>query len=68
MINDADCQSIIQNKIVYYRPIIANTIGTASKLHEKLRKILKDQPDGTFAKYILEIVGENYTLEEKGEE
>ena len=65
VINDAECQGVILNKKEYYRPILANTKGTASKLHEKLKKILKDTPDSDFAKYIAEIVGDKDT-EEKG--
>ena len=68
VINDVDCQHIILNNKDYYRPIIANTIGSASKLHEKLKLIVKDQPESDFAKYIIEIVGVNEVLEENGDD
>lgn len=54
VVNDTDCQAIILAKKEYYRPILANTLETASALHERLKQIVKNQGESEFAKYIKE--------------
>lgn len=56
VVDDTKCQAVILAKRDYYRPIIANTRGTASILHEKLKTILQNQGDTAFANYIQEVV------------
>lgn len=63
IIEDADCQAVILAEKKYYAPIISETVGTASVLHNKLKKILAEQADSDFAKYVARLV--NYDGEEK---
>lgn len=56
VVDDANCQTVILAKRDYYRPIIANTQGTASILHDKLKAILQNQDETEFSKYIQETV------------
>lgn len=56
VVDDTECQQIVLDKRDYYQPIIANTMGTASSLHDKLKVILQNQPDSTFASYVRESV------------
>ena len=56
VIDDVQCQAVILAKRDYYRPIIANTKGTASVLHEKLKAILQNHSETEFSKYIQETV------------
>lgn len=56
VVDDTNCQTVILAKRDYYRPIIANTRGTASILHDKLKAISQNQGDTAFAKYIQETV------------
>lgn len=59
VVGDENCQAIILQKKEYYKPIIVNTVSSASALHDQLRAILKKQSDSEFAKYIDGIV--NYS-------
>lgn len=56
VVDDDACQSIILSNKDYYRPIIADTVGTASDLHEKLKNIIEKKGDGEFAQYVRECV------------
>ena len=56
VVDDANCQTVILAKRDYYRPIIANTKGTASILHDKLKTIQQNQNETEFSKYIQETV------------
>lgn len=56
VVDNEACQVIILAKKDYYRPIIANTVRTASDLHEKLKTIVKKQNDSEFSKYIVSII------------
>lgn len=54
---DADtCQEIILANKEYYKSIIANTMGTASSLHGKLKSIVEKGEDTDFTEYIKGIV------------
>lgn len=59
VIDSEECQNIILSKKDYYKPIITNTVRKASRLHDKLKTIVKNQSDTEFAAYIRNIV--NYT-------
>lgn len=63
VVENANCQAVILAKRDYYRPIIANTRGTASILHDKLKAILQNQSGTEFAKFIVETV--SYDEEKK---
>lgn len=52
VIDNTECQSIVLESRDYYVPIISETIETASSLHAKLKKILAEQGETEFAKYI----------------
>lgn len=54
VVDDTNCQAIILAKKEYYRPILANTLETASALHERLKQIVKDQGESEFARYVRE--------------
>lgn len=56
VVDDAECQQIILANRDYYRPIVANTVGTASVLHDKLKAVLQNLPDSDFAGFIRETV------------
>ena len=56
VVNDEECRKIIENNGEYYRPIIVNTVETASVLHKRLREIVKTEMDSVFANYIKSIV------------
>lgn len=56
VVDDETCQSIILDNKEYYRPMITDTVGTASDLHDKLKIILEKKGDSEFAKYIRECV------------
>lgn len=64
VVEDLDCQQIILKDKDYYKPIIANTVETASSLHDKLKVLLNNNPYSEFAGYIRETV--RYSDEEKG--
>ena len=49
VVDDVECQQIILGNRDYYRPIVANTIGTSSALHDKLKSLLQSQSDSDFA-------------------
>lgn len=63
VIEDAECQSIILEDKEYYAPMISETIGTASGLHTKLKKILAEQRETDFAQFVGHLV--NYDDGEK---
>lgn len=52
VIDNTECQAIVLESRDYYVPIISETIETASGLHAKLRKILAEQGETEFAKYV----------------
>ena len=56
VVDDDACQSIILDNKDYYRPIVTDTVGTASDLHEKLKSIIEKKGNGEFAQYIRECV------------
>ena len=56
VVDDEICQKIILAKKDYYRPIITNTIKTASLLHEKLKTIIEKGKETEFGNYIQECV------------
>lgn len=56
VVDDTNCQATIVAKGDYYRPIIVNTKGTASVLHEKLKNIMQTQGDTDFSKYLKGII------------
>lgn len=56
VVGDANCQDIILQKKEYYKPIIVNTVNSASALHDQLKVILKKQGNTEFANYIKGIV------------
>ena len=56
VVDDEICQKIILAKKDYYRPIIANTIKTASLLHGKLKTIIENGKETEFGNYIQECV------------
>lgn len=59
VVDNQDCQAIILERGEYYAPIISKTIETASLLHTKLKKIVAEQPESDFAKYVVGIVSYN---------
>lgn len=59
VVDNQDCQAIILERGEYYAPIFSNTIETASSLHTKLKKIVAEQPESDFAKYVMGIVSYN---------
>lgn len=63
VIEDAECQSIILEDKEYYAPMISETVGTASGLHTKLKKILAEQSETDFAQFVGHLV--NYDDGEK---
>lgn len=56
VVDDTECQNIILDKWDYYKLIITNTITSSSALHDRLKIIIKDQPESKFTKYIKSIV------------
>lgn len=66
VVDDAQCQNVIMKNKDYYKPIITNTVNTASALHNKLKKILETQGTSDFAAYIRECV--DYGVAEKEDE
>lgn len=56
VIDNQDCQAIILERGEYYAPIVSNTIETASSLHTKLKKIVAEQPESDFAKFVMGVV------------
>ena len=52
VVDNKECQEIILADKDYYAPIISGTVGTASGLHTKLKKILTEQSETDFAKYL----------------
>ena len=52
VIDNTECQTIVLESRDYYVPIISETIETASGLHAKLKKILAEQGETEFAKYV----------------
>ena len=56
VVDDETCQNIILAKKDYYRPIIADTIKTASSLHGKLKTIVEKGKGTEFGNYIQECV------------
>lgn len=52
VVDDAECQNLIMENGEYYSPMIAETVVTASGLHTKLKKILTEQVEYEFAKYV----------------
>ena len=56
VVDDEICQKIILDKKDYYRPIITNTIKTASLLHGKLRTIVEKGKETEFGSFIQECV------------
>ena len=56
VVDDESCQNIILAKKDYYRPIIVNTIETASSLHGKLKTIVEKVKETEFSNYIKECV------------
>ena len=65
VIDDSECQAIIMADKEYYAPMISETIGTASVLHTKLKKILAEQGETEFAKYVRGLV--NYEEGDKAQ-
>lgn len=63
VVEDSECQQIILGNRDYYRPIVANTVETSSALHDKLKTLLKNEPDSEFVAYLRETV--KYSDEEK---
>ncbi len=56
VVDNLDCQTIILERGEYYAPIVSNTIETASALHTKLKKIVAEQPESDFAKFVMGVV------------
>ena len=54
VVDNAECQNIIIANKDYYKPIIVNTVVSASSLHDKLKMIVNGE--GAFAEYIRSIV------------
>ena len=52
VIDNTECQAIVLESRDYYVPIISETIESASGLHAKLKKILAEQGETEFAKYV----------------
>lgn len=52
VIDNTECQAIVLESRDYYAPIISETVETASGLHAKLKKILAEQGETEFAKYV----------------
>lgn len=52
VVDNTECQEIILAEKDYYAPMISGTVGTASGLHTKLKKILTEQSETDFAKYL----------------
>lgn len=67
VITDEASQKVILENGDYYKPIIANTVETASELHAILKKNLAEQADSDFAKYVAGIVNYEEAKETKNE-
>ncbi len=52
VVDNTECQEIILAEKDYYAPMISGTVGTASGLHTKFKKILTEQSETDFAKYL----------------
>lgn len=52
VVDDSKCRSIILENKEYYQPIIQNTQETSSNLHNKLKALIKTNPDDAFSKFV----------------
>ena len=56
VVDNGDCQRIINAEKEYYAPLISQTVESASGLHNKLKKMFAEHGDSDFAKFVAGIV------------